>query len=199
MAPISWCEAMIPPDWTRVLAWSLARRSGDHQPLLHEPVARVIVSRPDLAEHLLGPDPHAVEHELRVLEHERVHVRRGPLHADPRRILVDEEQRRRPLVAGERLHDEKVGDVPHGHEPLLAADPPPVAVGLGDSLNQRGVGPRLLLGHGEAVAPLAVDGRDEVALALFGSAVAQRVGRAPDGVPQGVGQLTEALLDDDLV
>jgi hypothetical protein len=42
MAPISWCEAITPPDCTRVLAWSLARRSARSA----APVARAaIISR----------------------------------------------------------------------------------------------------------------------------------------------------------
>ena len=172
---------------------------GDHQPLLHEPLAGQVIAAADRAEHLLGTDRDLVEEELGVLEDERVHVGGGPLDDTPGRFLSTRNSvgaRSEPTSACTMRKSATSPTVTNHFSP---ADPVAVAVALGHRLDERRVRARLLLGDGEAVAAVAVDGGDQVALALGRRAVAQGVGRTPDGVPQRVGELTQPLLDDHLL
>ena len=98
---------------------------ADHQPLLDEPVLRELESPSDLAEDPVVADAHVLEGEDRVLEDERVHVRRRPDQTHAGRVLVDEEDRRLRRVAVDvRVEQEEVGDVAGGDVPLLAGDRP---------------------------------------------------------------------------
>ncbi len=176
------------------------RARRDHQALLHEPVARELVALADLAEHRVGAEGDVLEGELGMLVDEGVHVARGAQDPHARRVLVDEKERRRALGHDVREHDHVVGDVADRDEPLLAVQRVAAVAGAVGRRGDRGrVRARVALRDGHAVAPLAADARQQVALALGLVARAQRVRRAPDHVPQRVRELPELLLDDDLV
>ncbi len=134
-----------------------------------------------------------------MLVDEGVHPARHPGHLDARRVLVDEEERRRTLLPGGGQHDHEVGVVADGDEPLLAVQHP-AAVGprrrCTDALR---VGARLGLAHRVAVPAPAPDHGHEVALALLGRAEGQGVGRPPHHVPQRAGEPPELGLDGDLL
>jgi hypothetical protein len=131
------------------------RPRADHQPFLDEPVLRELVALPDLAEHLVRADPHVLEREDRVLEHERVHVPRRPHEGHAGQRLVDEEHRRlRRIVVDMCVDEEEVGDVTRRHVPLRAVDHPAVAVAHGRGLDHRRVGARAGLGDRVGVASL---------------------------------------------
>ena len=175
------------------------RPRGDHEALLDEPVARKLVALADLAEHRVLADDDVLEAELGVLVHERVHVARRAEHGDAGSVLVDEEEGGRALGQDHGQHDQVVGDVADGDEPLLAVQAVPAVDALGRGLYGARIGAGVGLGHRHAVAPLAPNPRQQVALALGVVAGPQRVGRPPDHVPERVRQLAELLLHDDLV
>ncbi len=181
----------------------LGRTDGagaDHQPLLGEPVAGQFEPRADLAQHGLRPDVHVLEGELGMLVDERVRVAGnvGDLHA--RGVDIDEEHRRGVLGLHVCQHDQIVGDVAHGDEPLLPVDHvAAVAVGRRGGQSRREVRSGTGFRDRDRVATVAARTRDQVALTLLGRRVRERVGRAPHGVPQRVGELAELVLDHHLL
>ena len=101
------------------------RSRADHQTFLDEPVLRQLDAPADPAEDPVVAHPDGLEREDRVLEHERVHVRRRPDEAHTGRVLVDEEERRlRRVAVHVGVEEEEVGDVARGHVPLLARRAP---------------------------------------------------------------------------
>ena len=197
---MSWWLTSGPPPWIRLRrevdrlldrpGCRTDRASADHQPLLDEPVTDQVVALADLAEDLLGPDLDVLVDELRVLVDEGVRVPRGALDRQPGRVRVDDEERRLVVDPGQR--EDEVGHVTDGDEPLLAVDDVRVADPLGRGRHRQRVGAGELLGHRDGVALLTADARQQVALPLLRRAGLERVGRTPHGVPQRVGQPSQA-------
>src|SRR5262245_36387086 len=106
--------------------------SGDRQPLLDEPGTLELLSRPDLTEDVIVRYVDVGEPEggmaVRVVVRERGLVD----HLDAWTVRVDDEQRREPAVAVDRVRhaDMSARHVTARHEPLLTVDQP-APVGLG--------------------------------------------------------------------
>ena len=128
-------------------------------------------ARPDPAEDRRRGDPDVGQDELRVPVGERVGVVRVVLDDDAGRVVVDQEERRPPLVAvdDEAVEDHEVGVVRSGHEPLLAVED--VLPGRRVADGGRAQGPRVgagpVLGDGVAPRALAAERRVEVAPPLI--------------------------------
>ena len=116
-----------------------------------------VVAVADPPEHGVLGDMDVGEGELGVLVDEGVHPAGHPGHLDARRVLVDEEQGRRPLLTGGGQHDHEVGVVADGDEPLLAVQHPAVGGPRRRGPEALRVGPGLGLGHRVAVAAPAPD------------------------------------------
>src|SRR5262245_51105555 len=83
--------------------------------------------------------------------------------------LVDEEQGRPLWVALDMsMHDDEVGSVPIGDEPLLAADSPAPIAPVGAGLDHAGIGSRLRLGDCKTATPVAAIGGQKITPLLIG-------------------------------
>ena len=179
------------------------QRAADHQPLEAEPLVdegHPGVLRPD---QVGGRHPDVLERHDRVVVGDRVGVRRSADHADAGRVLVGDEQR---LLAGvlpggqHRLEEHVVGLVVRRHVPLHAVQDVVVTVARGRRLQVGDVGAGVLLGDRVALLAPALDGRQQVGLALVvvghGGPPAGRRGEAPG---EGVGDPAALLLHEDLL
>ena len=135
---------------------------------------------------------------------ERVHVVGVVLEGHAGRVVVDEEERRPTLVAvdDEAVEDHEVGLVGRpGHEPLLAVQDVLAGRRVADGGGRQGprIGAGAGLGDGVAAEALAAQRRLQVAPALLGVAVDERVVGARDERPRPAGRLAELLVDEDLL
>ena len=134
---------------------------------------------------------------------ERVGVVGIVLHDDAGRVVVDEEERREPLVAvdDQAVEDHEVGVVGAGDEPLLPVEPVVAGRRVADraGAERPGVGAGSILGDRVAPRALATQGRVEVAPALVRVGMEQDVVGARDVRPEAAGRLAELLVDEDLL
>ena len=91
-----------------------------------------------------------------------------------RRAAIDEEAgdlllraARCFLLAGGDEDNDEIGDIGMRNEMLGAVDDPVVAIGFGKTFHAAHVGTGVRLGHGKRIEFLALDGRDQVFLALL--------------------------------
>ena len=122
-------------------------------------------------------------------------------HLDPRRVLVDQEERGQALAPVDRPSedDEVRRDVAVGHEPLRPGELVVVAVPDRLGLDRARVGAGVAFGDRVGVAVLAADVGEQVALDLLRRAVDQHVGGRPDQHPQAVREPAELLVRHDLL
>ena len=176
---------------------------GDVDPLLHEPLVLQLVA---LA-HQLRPAQHRVRRQVAVEPDGgmavRVVVGEGRIvhHLDPGRVAVDQEQRRQQLAVAQHVHhhDEVVGHVAGGDEPLLGAEVP--AAGRLDRRagDRTRVRPGAALGDGVRVGALAAQRRAQVPLDLLGRPAGQHVVAARHVPPDRIGVAAQLLLHQHLL
>ena len=172
---------------------------ADHQPLLREPGPGQLIAPSDLTQHRVRGQLDVLEHELRVFVDERVHVPRDTGDANARQLLVDQKEGGRVAGLDAGQNDEEVGGVADRHEPLFPVETETTAGARGGRRHCQRVRPRLAFGDRNRVPALAADVRSQIPLALRRGARAERVGGAPDRVPERSRQPAQLLLNDDLL
>ena len=122
-------------------------------------------------------------------------------HLDPGRVAVDQKQRRQQLAVAQHVHhhDEVVGHVAGGDEPLLGAEVP--AAGRLDRRagDRTRVRPGAALGDRVRVGALAAQRRAQVPLDLLGRPAGQHVVAARHVPPDRIGVAAQLLLHQHLL